>query len=88
MSKNFKMKKFIKPFIVSALFLIPFLVTAQNYFHEKGKASFYADKFEGRLTASGEKFKQSKLTAAHNTLPFGTKVKVTNKNNGKSVLKS
>lgn len=45
---------------------------------QTGKASFYADKFEGHLTASGEKYKHSKLTAAHKSLPFGTKVRVTN----------
>lgn len=52
---------------------------------QTGKASYYADKFNGRKTASGEKFRNSKLTAAHKTLPFGTKVKVTNVKNGKSV---
>lgn len=52
---------------------------------QTGKASFYADKFEGRPTASGEKYKHSKLTAAHKTLPFGTKVRVTNVGNSKSV---
>ena len=52
---------------------------------ETGKASFYADKFVGRKTASGAVFKQSKLTAAHKTLPFGTKVTVKNKANGKTV---
>jgi rare lipoprotein A len=52
---------------------------------QSGKASFYADKFEGAPTASGEKYKHNKLTAAHKTLPFGTKVKVTNVNNKKSV---
>ncbi len=52
---------------------------------QTGKASFYADKFEGRKTASGEKYKHSKLTAAHKTLPFGTKLKVTNMANGKSI---
>lgn len=51
-----------------------------------GKASYYADKFDGRKTASGEVFRQSKLTAAHKTLPFGTVVKVTNLNNKKSVI--
>ncbi len=45
---------------------------------QTGKASFYADKFEGKPTASGEKYKHSKLSAAHKTLPFGTKVRVTN----------
>lgn len=53
--------------------------------YEKGGASYYADKFKGRRTASGEKFRQYKLTAAHKTLPFGTKVKVKNMNNGRTV---
>ena len=52
---------------------------------QTGKASFYADKFEGRPTASGEKYKHSKLTAAHKSLPFGTKVRVTNTSNNLSV---
>ncbi|HET8828031.1 MAG TPA: septal ring lytic transglycosylase RlpA family protein [Pelobium sp.] len=52
---------------------------------QTGKASYYANKFNGRKTASGEIFRNSKLTAAHKTLPFGTKVKVTNLRNGKSV---
>lgn len=52
---------------------------------ESGKASYYADKFQGRKTANGETFKQQRMTAAHPTLPFGTKVKVTNLNNGRSV---
>lgn len=52
---------------------------------QTGKASFYADKFEGGPTASGEKYKHSKLTAAHKTLPFGTKIKVTNLANNESV---
>ncbi len=52
---------------------------------QEGKASYYADKFEGRTTANGEKYKHAKLTAAHKTLPFGTVVKVTNKKNQKTV---
>ncbi|HEY1025572.1 MAG TPA: septal ring lytic transglycosylase RlpA family protein [Sphingobacteriaceae bacterium] len=52
---------------------------------QTGKASYYASKFKGRKTASGAKYRHSKLTAAHRTLPFGTKVKVTNLRNGKSV---
>lgn len=52
---------------------------------QTGKASYYASKYNGRRTASGEKFRNSKLTAAHKTLPFGTKVKVTNLRNGKTV---
>jgi rare lipoprotein A len=52
---------------------------------QTGKASFYADKFEGNPTASGEKYKHSKLTAAHRSLPFGTRVRVTNLGNEKTV---
>ena len=49
-------------------------------------ASYYADKFNGRRTTSGRKFDNNKYTAAHKKLPFGTKVKVTNEKNGKSVI--
>lgn len=52
---------------------------------QTGKASFYADNFEGRLTANGEKYRHKNLTAAHKTLPFGTKVRVTNLANQKQV---
>ena len=52
---------------------------------QTGKASFYADKFEGSPTASGEKYRHNKLTAAHKTLPFGTRVRVTNLDNKKTV---
>ncbi len=52
----------------------------------EGIASYYADKFVGRTTANGDKYKHNKLTAAHKTLPFGTKVKVTNLNNKKTVI--
>lgn len=52
---------------------------------QTGKASFYADKFEGQPTANGDKYKHSKLTAAHKSLPFGTKVRVTNLANNESV---
>ena len=50
-----------------------------------GMASYYADKFQGRPTASGERFDNASLTAAHRTLPFGTRVRVTNLDNGRSV---
>lgn len=49
-------------------------------------ASYYHDKFNGRKTASGEIFHNTKLTAANRTLPFGTKLKVTNLRTGKSVI--
>lgn len=52
---------------------------------ESGQASYYGNEFHGRKTASGERFDQAKLTAAHRTLPFGTRLKVTNTQNGRSV---
>lgn len=51
-----------------------------------GIASYYAAKFHGRRTASGEIFNTNAMTAAHLTLPFGTKLKVTNLKNGQSVV--
>ena len=50
------------------------------------KASFYADKFNGRKTASGSVFNNDSLTAAHKTLKFGTIVEITNIKNNKSVI--
>ena len=52
---------------------------------EEGTASFYAKSLEGNRTASGEPYRSGGLTAAHRTLRFGTKVRVTNLDNGKSV---
>jgi rare lipoprotein A len=51
-----------------------------------GTASYYAHKFEGRKTSSGEIFRQDSLTAAHKSLPFGTLVKVTNLSNDSTVV--
>ncbi len=62
--------------------------SAGNYkvYDRKAYACFYADKFNGKKTANGERFSNKKLTAAHKKLPFGTKVKVTNPENNKSVI--
>jgi rare lipoprotein A len=51
-----------------------------------GKASWYGEPHHGRKTASGEIYDMSKLTAAHRTLPMGTRVRVTNVANGRSVV--
>jgi rare lipoprotein A len=51
----------------------------------EGLATVYSEKLNGRKTASGQVFRQSELTAAHPSLPFGTKVRVTNTKNNKSV---
>jgi rare lipoprotein A len=54
-------------------------------YKETGMASYYARILHHRKTASGERFDNYAMTAAHKTLPFGSEVKVTNLNNGKSV---
>ncbi len=53
---------------------------------EEGMASYYADEFNGRKTSNGEVFDMNKLTAAHKALPFNSVVKVTNLDNGMSVI--
>jgi rare lipoprotein A len=70
---------------LTLLLLLSFNFLACRTVSETGKASYYADKYDGRKTSNGEVFRQRKLTAAHKTLPFGTKVRVTNVNTGKSV---
>ncbi len=53
---------------------------------QTGQATYYAKKFHGKKTNNGEKFSTYEFTGAHRTLPFGTLVKVTNRDNGKSVI--
>ncbi|HET7497152.1 MAG TPA: septal ring lytic transglycosylase RlpA family protein [Candidatus Eisenbacteria bacterium] len=55
-------------------------------FKEEGYASYYGREHHGRRTASGERFDAGRLTAAHRTLPFGTRVRVTNLDNGRKVV--
>ena len=71
--------------IITSIFVVLMVGTNAQAQIQKGLASFYADKFDGRLTASGEKYTHNKLTAAHKFLPFGTVVKVTNLANNESV---
>ena len=79
--------KYTLSFLLFAFFL-PFLSFAQgeSLFIQEGTASYYAPKFQGKRTASGEVFHLDSLTAAHKLLPFGTILRVTNKKNGKSVV--
>ena len=85
------MLKFTKCFVVlfSALLLLSCSSkknVSGKVINKKAHASYYADKFNGRKTASGERFSNRKLTAAHRKLAFGTKLKVTNVANKKWVL--
>jgi rare lipoprotein A len=75
-----KLKRLFFTLLISSTFFTISVAQVQT-----GKASFYADKFEGIQTASGEKYRHKKLTGAHKTLPFGTKVRVTNLANEKTV---
>ncbi|MEO0129626.1 MAG: septal ring lytic transglycosylase RlpA family protein [candidate division WOR-3 bacterium] len=59
---------------------------AQTKFVEIGTASYYSDSFHGKKTASGEVYNKWDYTCAHRTLPFGTKLKVINLENKKSVI--
>ena len=76
----------VKKILAFAIFMIVLHgAMGQSLFVQEGQASFYADKYEGRPTASGEKYRHNKLTAAHRSLPFGTVVRVTNLKNKKKV---
>ncbi len=71
--------------IIFFFLLISFANFAQDSIFY-GKATYYADHFQDKKTASGEIFSQDSLTAAHQTLPFNTYLKVTNLKNAKSVV--
>lgn len=60
--------------------------TAQDRFSQSGKASYYARVHHGQRTANGETHDENALVAAHRSLPFGTRVRVTNEQNGKQVV--
>lgn len=75
------MKKQIASIFILLFFTLQLLAAQTEY----GVASYYGTQFHGRPTASGEKYNQFALTAAHKTLPLGTIVKVTNAQNNKSV---
>ncbi|MHB1844900.1 MAG: septal ring lytic transglycosylase RlpA family protein [Deltaproteobacteria bacterium] len=58
----------------------------QGTFEQRGLASYYASSLEGHLTADGERYRPGALTAAHRTLPFGSRVRVTCPRTGRSVI--
>ena len=91
MGKEFEMKVFVTKQL-GIVIVIMSLATAWNLgiataqTAEEGVANFYNDKFQGKKTASGAVYDKNKLTASHKTLPYGTKARVTNLENGKSVV--
>jgi rare lipoprotein A len=72
--------------IIGAAIIVAIVGIAAAQTSEEGTANFYSDKFQGKKTSSGEVYDKDKLTASHKKLPYGTKVKVTNVDNGKSVV--
>ncbi len=68
------------------IFLLSCIATSMSAQTYTGKASYYGPGFHGRRCANGEIFDMYKLTCAHKTLPFGTRLKVTNQKNGKSTI--
>jgi rare lipoprotein A len=80
MKKGFNLKVIFTICGVLFLFLTSLMYDDDKYV-QIGKASYYARKFQGRETSSGEIFKHNKFTAAHKTLPFGSIVRVVNMEN-------
>ena len=77
-------KNFVLIFVVSAIISLSLISGVAAA--ETGYAVHYSDKFQGRKTANNEIFDQNGLTAAHKKFPYGTKVKVTNLENDRSVV--
>lgn len=71
--------------LLAAMLVFALPIFADYIYKSEAVASYYADKFHGRTTSNGEIFNMYALTAAHKTLPFNTKVVVTNLSNGKNV---
>lgn len=79
-----KKQRGTKPYTIRGKTYYP-LLSAKG-FREEGVASWYGPGFHGKLTANGERYDMHSMTAAHKLLPFGTKLKVTNKSNGRSIV--
>ena len=62
--------------------------SGENVSYETGKAAFYTLEENGTLTSNNTRYERSALTASHKNLPYGTKIKVTNLNNGRNVILS
>jgi rare lipoprotein A len=76
----------MKPsFRLAVLFAVLLASCARPAYEQRGYASYIADQYAGRHTSSGELYHPQGWTAAHNTLPFGTQVKVKNNNNGRAL---
>ena len=85
LKKTAKVEKVVEPVTIA-----PDTVIVETgkfvLFKKNAHATYYHDKFNGKKTASGKRFDNSKLTAAHRKFPFGTKLRITNEANGESVI--
>jgi len=79
-------KQVLKTLLLFSSLALGFAPTAVEAGSSCGTASFYGPGFHGNLTASGERFNSQAMTAAHRSLPFGSRVRVTNQSNGRSVV--
>ena len=86
MKTSVMMRRLAAMIAVVSLAVVGPLAIATAEGAEEGVANFYSDKFQGKKMASGEVYDKAKLTASHKTLALGSKVKVTNLDNGKSVV--
>jgi rare lipoprotein A len=78
--------KFFKLPFAAAVVACAFSIIPEAQAAQRGAASWYGPGFHGRRTASGEAFNANAMTAAHRTLPFGTRVRVVNERTGRSVV--
>lgn len=76
----------MKKATICSLAIVLGLAATGSVHAELGVASYYHDKFHGRTTACGQRFDQARLTAAHKRLPCGTKVRVTRRDTGRSIV--
>jgi rare lipoprotein A len=85
LKKTVKVEKVVEPVAIA-----PDTVIVETgkfvLFKKNAHASYYHDKFNGKKTASGKRFDNNKLSAAHRKFPFGTKLRITNEANGESVI--
>lgn len=86
MMRVFSHSKYIKRCILTCAALISCQLSTLDGQSQTGKASYYAKSLTGRRTASGERLHPDSLTCAHRSYPFGTKLKVYNPANGRSVI--
>lgn len=89
MKENYLLKNIVRLLILITANVFLYSCSANNATSSGYKSttvSYYADKFDGKKTASGEIYRHSKMTAANKTLPFGTKVEIINPENSKKVI--